>query len=423
MSQAITDLECKWFEEAIDGKCIPFSRKKIRLWISILLILYLMITVSITIFSPLTTHVLDTDRTSRNTTFIALSPFNQIAAHPFMPIDWDPDYNHVLEVSDTGDIVWEFQNTSFCHEIVELPNNHVLLVRTGFDDIIEIDYPNHNIVWQWRVADMNWSAVNASWGPDHYYNTPRERDWAHINDVDFKQYPTWNACLISIRNFDLILELNYSAALTDPYNPANIVWTYGEHGNYTLLRHQHNPEYMANGNILVADSRNTRIVEINYTTREQVWSYSNGLQWCRDVDEMMDGNLLVTDSNEVLILNKTTSTVVWRYFWDMAVPYEADELSNGNILIAGGLGGFVIEIDPDTNRIVWQYEKPSLRPFVIGLLLLIFLLTFGSFILGNRRKRDIAYFSIVTFILGLVWIFYAQLMSLLMYTIIQAGAG
>ena len=318
-------LECQWYEEEYQNMCRTKPSFFIRIVFSVAIIAFILGNFSYFVFTPNDLNVLDADRTDRDTTFLAVTPSGEVITHPFQTVDWNPEYNKIVEVVIQGHVVWECQGLAFPHELLQLPNGHILVANTGADNIVEIDYPNTNIVWTWNVADMDWSLVNPAWDADHYYNTPQEHDWSHINHVAFKQYDTWNACLISIRNFDMILELNYTEArFGDTYNPANIIWYYGDYGNYTMLRHQHNPDYTPNGNIIVADSHNSRIIEIDYATKEIVWDFSDQLQWCRDADIMQNGNVLITDSDEVMEVNYATKRIVWRYFTDMVVPYEAE---------------------------------------------------------------------------------------------------
>ena len=49
------------------------------------------------------------------------------------------------------------------HEIVELANGHLLIADTGYDRVIEVDYPNKNIVWEWKPELINWTRVNPDW--------------------------------------------------------------------------------------------------------------------------------------------------------------------------------------------------------------------------------------------------------------------
>jgi len=390
----------------------------------------------------------DVDRRSNGNTFMASSPFfdlivDQITVSRNIGVPGPPslvepnDPNQkIFEVDPNGHIVWEFSGLAFPHEIIELPNGHILVADTFFDRLIEINYPNKDIVWSWEPSKINWTEVNSEWGANHYYNTPLAYDWTHLNHVDYKNYTTWEACLISIRNFDIIVEVNYTAEKLGPSNnPANIVWYYGNYNNHSLLHRQHNPDYTSTGNITVSDSENHRILEIDYDTKTVLWEYDIGLLWPRDADELENGNILITDSmhNRIIEVEKSSKQIVWSYRTDLIIPYEADKLENGNILIGNGYGGVVYEVNP-AGRVVWRFgfsffKSISYLNFINFAALLSISAVFKfkkikSEELTSRKKYiNIAIFSLylffIIFFIFLV-IFYSELVALISGLIITA---
>jgi len=341
---------------------------------------------------------LDVDRKSNGNTLICSFSFSEIINYPNrirnqLPVPENSPDHKIFEIDQKGNKIWELIGLAQPHEILELPNGHLLIADTGYDRVIEIDYPNKNIIWEWKPELINWSEVNSIWDSNHYYNNPLVFDWTHLNDVEFKEYGTWNACLISIRNFDMIVEINYTAEMNGPSNnPNNIIWYYGDYGNHSLLNHQHNPDYLSNGNIIIADSENNRILEINYTTKEVVWNYQDNLDWPRDADELPNGNLLVTDSlhNRIIEIDKNTKEIVWKYHRDLINPYEADLLESGNILIGNGIGGVVYEINKSGNEI-WRYGLSYLKSVVylnslVSIIIGVIILYHAS---NNIRLREL----------------------------------
>ncbi len=93
-----------------------------------------------------------------------------------------------------------------------------------------------------------------------------------------------------------------------------------------------------------------------------LWPYINSLWMCRD------GSLLISlrAPNEIIRIDYTTGEIINRYGRDMIThQHDARELENGNILIFDNgchrreyRPNFsrVIEIDPDTGNIVWEYR-------------------------------------------------------------------
>lgn len=362
-------------------------KRKFLLFFTVLIILSNLILFLIFSNSNMMPTYLDVDRRNNGNTFICTFSFSEVINYPNrirnqIPVEPNSEKHSVFEIDQKGNKIWELFGLAQPHEILELPNGHILIADTGYDRIIEVDYPNKNIVWEWKPGTINWTKVNPEWDENHYFNNPIAFDWTHLNDIEFKEYGIWNACLISIRNFDMIVEINYTAEKSGPSNnPDNIIWYYGDYGNHTLLKRQHNPDYLNNGNIIIADSENNRIVEINYTTKRIEWLYQGGLDWPRDADELPNGNILITDSlhNRVIEVNKEIKKIVWSHRGDLINPYEADFLDNGDILIGNGIGGVVYEINRNGVE-VWRYGISYLKSVVY--LNSIILLTMESLIMA-----------------------------------------
>ena len=340
---------------------------------------------------------LDVDRRPNGNTFISAFSFREVIYYGArmknrIPVPENSPEHYIFEIDKEGNTVWKFDGLAHPHEIEYLPNGHILVADTGFDRVIEIDYPNKNIVYEWKPELINWTQVNPKWDSSHYYNQPFAFDWTHLNDVDFKNYSTWSALLISIRNFDLIVEVNYTAEQISPNDPSNIVWYFGDYGNHSLLNHQHNPDYLSDGNIIVSDSENNRILKVNYTTKEIYWIYQGGLNWPRDADELENGNILITDSmnGRIIEVDEDSKAIVWEFRGDLLNPYEADRLENGNTLVGNGLGGVVYEINHDGIE-VWRYGHSYLKIMIYlnCILAVIIESTAVIFILQSTRHRDL----------------------------------
>jgi hypothetical protein len=313
----------------------------------------------------------DVDKTPDGHTFICTTTFKEMLFHPERveyqkPVSPNNTVHKVVEIDENNDKVWEIDGLAYPHEVEILPNGHLLIADTGFNRVVEVNYPNKEIIWNWQPEEINWTKVNPEWGPNHYYNKKLDYDWTHLNDVDFIQHETYNACLISLRNFDLIVEVNYTAEKLGPANnPENIVWWFGDHGNHSMIHKQHNPDYLSNGNIIIADSLNNRIIEVNRTTKEIVWEFAEGLYWPRDADELPNGKLLITDSFScrVFILDRETGIITWQFDKHIIIPYESDLLANGNVLISGEYSGLIYEVNGN-GRIIWRHGASIERAFV-----------------------------------------------------------
>jgi hypothetical protein len=135
--------------------------------------------------------------------------------------------------------------------------------------------------------------------------------------------------MVSVRNFDQVVAIDRS---TD-----EIAWTLGEDGNHSVIFRQHNPQYLDGGDgppaVLVADSRNDRVVE--FTRRDGEWVETwelvgGGLDEPRDADRLPNGNTLVADRHGQRFLEVTpTGEVVWEFYgpWQ---PYDVERYRLGD---------------------------------------------------------------------------------------------
>jgi len=118
-------------------------------------------------------------------------------------------------------------------------------------------------------------------------------------------------------------------------------------GNPEVLDHQHNPQWIDGGiegepgdrsvsedaAVLVADSDNDRVVELHRTADgdwEVAWTVTSvsgqSLHWPRDADRLANGNTLITDTlNKRIVEIDENGTAVWTYPTDR-IPYEADRV-------------------------------------------------------------------------------------------------
>jgi hypothetical protein len=144
-----------------------------------------------------------------------------------------------------------------------------------------------------------------------------------------------------------------------------IVWQHGMTGTPGIGRnHLDSPgsaQLLDNGNILIADTGNHRVIEVS-RRHGTVWRYDdsnsdealNGPSFaCR----LADGNTLITDSgnNRILEVDQRGGTVL-RFVTNKRsgsvadpLPTRAVRLDNGNTLISDQFNHQVIEIDSDLN--------------------------------------------------------------------------
>jgi hypothetical protein len=227
---------------------------------------------------------------------------------------------------ETREVVWrERLDIRDTHDVDLLPNGDLVVANmrntnetTGVsnDRVFVYDRETDTVTWEWRFRD-------------HYPNDTDggfDEDWSHVNDVD--PVDNGSAFLVSPRNFDQVIKIDRETKA--------IVWRLGEDEAHGILHEQHNPDLLAGPNgeptVLVADSENDRVVE--YARRDgewvRTWTLSGNLNWPRDADRLPNGNTLVTDTLNHRVVEVTpTGEVVWEYYATWG-PYDAERVAAGD---------------------------------------------------------------------------------------------
>jgi len=212
------------------------------------------------------------------------------------------------------------------HDVEPLPGGGFVFADMEHERVGIVE--NDEVVWEWNA--------------DTRYDVPEGKDrtkidWLHINDVDRIGEGRF---LVSVRNANQLVVLERGEGVVEVINKDRDDDTDddGLVGDPSILYHQHNPQWLGDGAVLVADSENHRVVELHRTddgTWEPVWvlrgAAGQKFDWPRDADRLPNGNTLVTDTrNARLVEINATGTVVWEHQFDYrALPYEADRLPVG----------------------------------------------------------------------------------------------
>jgi hypothetical protein len=281
-----------------------------------------------------------------------------------------------LMVGPNGSERWRVEDAVSYHDVTRLNDSHYVAAylghdsRTGYREIAATN-GSARVVNEWSfpvrtglnsevhdvevlgsdrylVADMDRerlllvtnSTVEWTWHARSHYDAPADptrTDWLHINDVDALGDGRY---LVSVRNANQLLIIERGAGVVEVIN---------EDGDPAVLNRQHNPQWLGDGRVLVADSENNRIVELarENGTWTVAWELHGAagtpFDWPRDADRLPNGNTLITDSANGRVVEVTPGgEVVWATT-GLALPYEADRVGvgerRGGPAAASGGGG------------------------------------------------------------------------------------
>jgi len=249
----------------------------------------------------------------------------------------DPDADGGPTVVSEHSFPVRSASNSEVHDVERLESGEYLM--TGMDAERVFTVRGDEVTWQWNAST--------------FYTPPEDptrRDWLHINDVDAINQSHY---LVSVRNANQLLVIERGAGVAEVINrdvegsPDDSCLVRGTQlvpdedgdvrcGNPDVLNHQHNPQWLGDGGVLVADSDNDRVVELHRTEDgdwEPAWVLDRAgdiaLNWPRDADRLDNGNTLVTDTlNKRLFEVTENGTVVWSTTTEY-IPYEAERLPEG----------------------------------------------------------------------------------------------
>jgi len=242
---------------------------------------------------------------------------------------------------DRQTVVWNWTLTtrtilnSEIHDAQYLPERgEVLVADMDRERLVAINTTTNDVTWQWNASS--------------HYTPPEDatkRDWLHINDVD----PIGDGrYLVSVRNANQLVVVKRGQGVTEVINrdqrddndgscrglsDNQLVGEEIQCGSPEVLDHQHNPQWLEDGAVLVADSENDRAVELHRQpngTWTVAWAlYGAGgipFDWPRDADRLENGHTLVTDTRNDRVVEVTRKGDV---VWTALVPDEGYDADRG----------------------------------------------------------------------------------------------
>jgi outer membrane protein assembly factor BamB len=218
------------------------------------------------------------------------------------------DIRHERPVRSIGD--------SQIHDAEIIDDDRLLVADMDREAIELIDPASGETVWSWLASSVY---------PEP--EDPTRTDWLHINDVDRIGDGRY---LVSVRNANQVLVLDRDDGVVEVIN---------KNADFRVMNKQHNPQWLGQGRLLVADSENDRVVELARQPNGSwvpVWGVGEAnnqpFDWPRDADRLPNGHTLITDSkNQRIVVVDTRGETVRTYQVD-GVPYEADAVPHGEPL-------------------------------------------------------------------------------------------
>ena len=226
------------------------------------------------------------------------------------------------------------------HDANLLPSGEILLTDMDAERVFTVA-PNGTTTWEWNASERYDAPPDAT-----------QTDWLHINDADrigpgkyMVSVRNANQLLVIDREEGVVDVINEDRNATNDANcrQGDGLRDYDGDGDITcgdpeVMDHQHNPQYLGPDAVLVADSENDRVVELHNRSGEWavVWGVDSangiGFDWPRDADRLPNGNTLITDSRNNRVVEVTPEgETVWSV--DTGIwPYDAERLPHQEIL-------------------------------------------------------------------------------------------
>src|SRR5712691_12045222 len=243
-----------------------------------------------------------------------------------------------------------------------------ILITDQFNNrVIEID-PAGNIVWQFGNGPGDTSA-NAIVGTN---DAERVGSLTLMSGTGIPPGATTNCKNGCVDNRILLVDQGGS-----------IVWQYGQFGVTGFGPNQLNTPvqntFLPNGNVLITDQGNERIIEVQRTDNSIVWQYGqnavvgigrNQLNNPNAAELLANGNILISDENNnraIEVTHTTPSHIVATFTAHGTVSGVAfaSRLPNGDTLITDSNNARIVEVNKKDNP-VWQYftnTRPGSNPF------------------------------------------------------------
>jgi hypothetical protein len=239
------------------------------------------------------------------------------------------------EITASGERLWRFDDVLFHHDIDVTPWGTALGIIAyreevggaaySSDALLEYDMKERRRLGVWPLGEVVYHediCIPCFHGPEYFFG----RDWTHANAVAFSE--DLESVFISVRNLNRIYKVRLDRGTAE--------WIMGDGGDFGggLFSHQHDPQPLGPGRMLLFDNglhrmgadAYSRAVEIAYDEEARaaglVWEYREEPDFYSsvggDADRLPNGNTLVTDSMNARIIEVTPDC---RRVWELTLPF------------------------------------------------------------------------------------------------------
>ena len=256
----------------------------------------------------------DVDPMDNGNVFVTATSHKKTKVYEFNPRTQKHVWEETLHIEDTHDVDLINDGTQL---LVANMKNYDEKTETNNDSIFVYDLEKDEITWRWYFRNHFEKSAGGKY----------TKDWTHVNDVD-KIGP--GKYMADPRNMNQVIVVDKESK--------DITMRLGKQNNKSILNRQHNPDYMeseeGDPTIIVADSHNNRAVEYEREDGEwnRTWSVgsSDSFNWPRDADRLPNGNTLIVDSANHRVVEVTpTGEIVWE-FYSPWLPYDAERVVYGD---------------------------------------------------------------------------------------------
>lgn len=308
----------------------------------------------------------------------------------------------ILELNSEGQILWEYFTNSGPEEYhmdspfraTYLPNGLVTIL--GETSIMEIDPREKKVIWGCQLSDFEKAKAvlkveqSTKRFVRHGVRNPYMRMSAKAEEEDtgtakenavqaliakrmsasrpmgttHKAHVTvFGKPQLEALQFYLVDRTKNRVLQTD--REGRLGWRYGENPGETLLK-PHACTRTPQGTVLIADTDQHRIIEVNPKNSQIIWQFGEtgkaldkqlGLNRPRSAQRLPNGHTLIVDQGNSRVFELSPQgTISWSYegVERLTGPYQANRLESGNTLITDWGAHQVLEISPQ-GEIVWQF--------------------------------------------------------------------